>query len=76
MPTMAKKKDTNPVAPDGDTPEGWAARIVAWQEASGHTNEKMAELFGIRPRTYLSWKYGERVPNETAVRLFLLLSKP
>ncbi len=52
-----------------------AARIIAVQLAFGDTNDQLAERFGVGVRTLLSWKYKERNPSKTALKLLDQLAK-
>lgn len=66
MWTMAKQP--KPVSPK------WAKRLIALQTALGLDNDAMADKFGVGVRTYRSWKYGERNPSPTAVKLIDLFT--
>lgn len=65
---MAKKK------PEPEPRQTWAQLFAALQDRMGLDNEAMAEQFGVGERTYLSWKYGERNPSKTAIKLYQLLA--
>jgi hypothetical protein len=38
-------------------------------------DERMAEKFGVKERTYISWKYRERNPSKSALVLLAMLCK-
>jgi DNA-binding transcriptional regulator YiaG len=53
----------------------WSERMTALQAKLGFTPKQMADKFGVEERTYLSWKYRERNPSKTAVKLLEMFEK-
>ena len=53
----------------------YSKRITALQESLGLDNETLAAKFGVGTRTFISWKYKERNPSKTAIRLLEMFEK-
>jgi DNA-binding transcriptional regulator YiaG len=53
----------------------WAKKFAAAQKRLRLTNAEMAEKLGVGVRTYLSWKYRERNPSKTAVKLLGIVAR-
>ena len=64
---MAKKKPKKAARPMRANP--WPKRLKALQQRLDLSNDEMASRLGIKARTWMAWKYGERQPQSGSITL-------
>lgn len=52
-----------------------AERLKTLQAKLDLTDEQMGEKFGVSTRAYISWKYRERNPSKSALKLLAIFEK-